>query len=290
MNDSVYSPYIYAAMAENFQSLVLENSRRGPVLVNFWSSSAGPCLHQYPFLDKLIHQYDGRVLLINVDADKEIVISKDYGVTSVPTLKLFRNQQVVETLHGYQSEADLISVLTPYVARDSDMTLAEAVQLFADGKSVEAYEMIANAIVDDPVNYRLPLTMCKLLKHEERFAEAIRLIETLPKDIRENKEIDQFYDLLGFFAEADLTGDVDALIQHVESVPDDLRAKRQLAIQYVTAQEFEKALQQLVAIMELDHAYLENYPQKAMLKIFNILGSENKLIAQYRPNLNRYIH
>ncbi|MDH5777273.1 MAG: tetratricopeptide repeat protein [Gammaproteobacteria bacterium] len=290
MSDSSNSPYIHTAVADSFQSLVLDNSRRGPVLVNFWSPEAGSCLQHYPQLGKLIQQYDGRVLLVNIDADKEVGVCKDYSVNDFPTLKLFRNERVVETLKGEQSEEVLINMLTPYISRQSDITLADAVQLFTEGKTIEAYEMIATAIVEDPVNYRLPLTLCKLLKHEQRFAEAIKLIDSLPEGIRDNHEIDQIYDLISFYVEADLEGDVDALISHVENHPDDLRALRQLAIQYVVMEEYEKALQQLVAIMEIDPAYKENYPQKAMLKIFNILGSEHELIEQYRPNLNHYIH
>ena len=290
MIDSINSPYIHAATGENFKALVLENSFKGPVLVNFWSKKAGPCLRQYPILDQLIHFYDGRVLLVNIDADAEVVLTKEYGITSIPTLKLFRNENVVETLHGYQSEIDLKKMLEPYVARDSDQTLAEAVQRYTEGEPVEAYEMIANAIVEDPVNHRLPLTMCKLLKHEGRFDEALKLIGSLPGDIRNNKEIAQFHDLLSFYAQADMKGDVDALIKHVESNPDDLQAKRQLCIQYVVQQAYESALQQLVDIMMIDPGYGDNYAQQAMLKIFSILGSGHPLIAQYRANLNRYIH
>ena len=54
MVDSINSPYIHAANADNFQPLVIENSQRGPVLVNFWSKKAGPSLRQYPLLDKLV--------------------------------------------------------------------------------------------------------------------------------------------------------------------------------------------------------------------------------------------
>lgn len=180
--------------------------------------------------------------------------------------------------------------MEPYVARDSDLTLAEAVQLYTEGKPTEAYEMIANAIVEDPVNHRLPLTMCKLLHHEGRFAEALKLIESLPPNIRSNKEIEKFYDVLGFFMEADLNRDMEALIQHVEANPEDLMARRQLSIQHVVRAEYEMALQQLVAIMEIEAEFEDKYPQKAMLKIFNILGKDSPLIGQYRPNLNRYIH
>ncbi len=290
MIDRISSPYIHAATANNFNSLVLENSQKGPVLVNFWAESADPCSRQYPLLDEIIHYYDGRVLLINVDTKKEVIITKQYGITSVPTLKLFRNENVAETLYGYQSKEVLIKLLESYVARDSDVILADAVELYSKGKPAEAYEMIAHSIVEDPVNYRLPLTMCKLLKHEGRFAEAIKLIDSLPPNLRNNKEIEQYYDLLSFFVEADLNGDMDALIQHVESNPKDLKALCQLAIQYVAEQDYESALQQLVQIMEIEAQYQDNYAQKAMLKIFNILGTDHPLTTQYRPNLNRYIH
>lgn len=69
------------------------------MLVNFWSRKAGPCLRQYPILDKLIHDYAGRVPLINIDADEEISVAKDYGISSVPTLKLFRHIKLLGREH-----------------------------------------------------------------------------------------------------------------------------------------------------------------------------------------------
>lgn len=291
MMDTTQSPFIFAAQADNFTTLVLDNSHKGPVLVNFWSKNAGPCLRQYPLLDKVIHHYDGRVLLINVDADKEIIITKQYGIASVPTLKLFRNGDVIETRHGYQSEEELIKLLEPYVARDSDLTLADAVQLFVEGKTVAAYEMIAGAIAEDPVNHRLPLTMAKLLKHEGRIDDAMRLLESLPPPICDHTEIKQFRDLLSFYIEAG-TENIEpaSQIRLLESEPDNLALRRQLVNQYVIQQEYESALQQLVAIMERQADYENKYPQQAMLKIFNILGKEHPLVSAYRSSLSRYVH
>ncbi len=290
MIESLESPYIHAATVDNFKALVLDNSRLGPVLVNFWSRKAGPCLRQYPILDKLIHHYGGRVLLINIDTESDHAISREYGINSVPTLKLFRNEQVLETWHGFQSEEDLTKVLDVYIARDSDHTLAQAIQLYTTGDTTGAYEMIAEAIVNDPVNPRLPLAMCKLLRHEERYSEALQLLATLPDEIRNNQEITQFQDLLGFHLDIDQNRDVDTIITHIQSAPDDMEARKQLAAWYVVQQNYEKALEELVNIMEVNPGYQENYPQKAMLKIFNILGNENVLVSTFRPNLKRYTH
>ena len=290
MIDSIDSPYIIEATSNNFKPLVLENSKQGPVLVNFWSKNAGPSLRQYPILDQIVHHYDGRLLLINVDTDRETAISREYGITSVPTLKLFRNEQIVDTMHGYQSEHDLLKVLEQHVARDSDLTLAGAIRLYTEGKKTEAYETIANAIVEDPVNPRLPLTFCKLLKHEERYREALALIDALPPDIRNHTEVAQLHDLLTFHIEIDATQNIEGLVTQVELSPENLEAQQQLTSQYVVREEHEKALQQLANMMQIDPGYKDNYARSAMLKVFNILGSEHALIKEFRPNLKRYAH
>ena len=57
------SPYIREGTGENFETLVLENFELGPVLVNYWSPRAGPCIRLYPILDKLIHALGGKSYL-----------------------------------------------------------------------------------------------------------------------------------------------------------------------------------------------------------------------------------
>ncbi len=290
MINTIDSPYIHAATSDNFKLMVLDNSKAGPVLVNFWSRKAGPSLRQYPVLDKIIHHYNRRLLLVNIDTENEFIVTREYGITSVPVLKLFRDGQVVKSWHGYQSEDDLRKRLDLYVTRDSDQVLANAIRHYAQGEQSEAYLMITNAIMEDPVNPRLPLALCKLLKHEKRYEEALTLINSLPVDLRGNPEIAQQKAILEFFVEADLTQNIDALIKRVANVPADLKAKQQLAVHYVIQQQYEPALQQLADIMESDPAYNDNYARKAMLKLFDILGAENALVTQYRPLLKRYTY
>ena len=288
--DSLDSPYIHAANSDNFKTLVLENSGLGPVLVNFWSKNAGPCLRQYPILDKLIHDYAGRLLLINIDTKTEIIFTKEYGIASVPTLKLFRNGEVVETLHGYQSEHDLVKMIDPYVARDSDQTLASAIHQYSQGNQEKAYEMITDAIVEDPKNPRLPLAMCKLLRHEHRYTDAVKLVKSLPEDIRENSDIKIFYEIVRFYAERNDEQTSEQLRELVQSKTSDLELKQQWFIQLVIDEEYEAALSQLVEIMEVEQGFDDNYAQQAMLRVFILLGDAHPLISKFRPNLRRYTH
>jgi putative thioredoxin len=116
------------------------------------------------------------------------------------------------------------------------------------------------------------------------------LIDSLPPIIRNNKEVEQLHDLLTFQLDLDNSSNIEGLKSQVELSPDDLDAKRQLTIQYVIDNQHEKALEQLVNIMEIDPGYQDNYARSAMLKLFNILGSEHALVRKYRPNLKRYAH
>lgn len=287
---TIDSPFVHAASQENFAALVLDNSSKGPVLVNFWSRKAGPCLRQYPVLDKVIHGYKGRVLLVNIDIDHEFVIPKEYGITSVPTLKLFRDREVVETRHGYQSENDLQAMLDNYIERDSDALLAQAIQHYAQKNPTLAYQVLTDAIVDDPENPRLPLAMGKMLKYEQRYDDALKLLLALPADLQKNTEIMLYRNLLSFYLEIDPQDGIEVLMSRITDNPDDLSARQQLAAHFTIDLQYEQALQQLVEIMDIDQSYQDDFAQSAMLKLFTIVGSTSPLIAKYRNHLRRYRH
>jgi putative thioredoxin len=290
MIETIESPYIHAGNRENFEQLVLRNSQQGPVLVNFWSRKAGPCLRQYPLLDKLVHAYDGRLLLVNVDVDAETAIAAEYGVASVPTLKLLRRREVVETLHGYHSEADLSRLLERHVARDSDQELADAIASYSRGERQQAYAAISAAIVRDPVNPRLPLTLCKLLKHEGRYGEALTLLASLPSALSEMAEVDALRDELGWLQSAHGIGDVEALIEAVADNPQELQGREQLSAFYALNGEYAEALRLLAEIIEREPDYHDSHARTAMLKIFKRLGGDHELVKRFRPKLQSYRH
>ena len=290
MVDSINSPYIHAAGAENFQSLVIENSERGPVLVNFWSKKAGPCLRQYPLLDKLVHDYKGRLLLINIDADSELKITREVGITSVPTLKLYRYSEIVESRHGYQSEQDLVELVDQYIARDSDQIITRAVQEYGKGNQNNAYDMITQGILQDPDNPRLPLAIGKLLKYERRFQEALTLFESLPANIIKNSDVTRFKQELNFFAIANEITDLDALLAQSDNVDDDLAAMQQRAAFFIANKDYEKGFRQLQNIMDKDKNFDDDFARRSMLTLIGWLDAEHPLVKQYKPALRRYTH
>ena len=284
------APYILAGSSENFAALELENSTLGPVWVNYWSPKAGPCLRLYPILDKLIHEFAGKMLLIKVNVDEHNSHAQDYGVNSLPTLKLFHNRAVAETLHGYQPESELRNALARYLPRSSDPAIQEAIQVYQKGNKQRALALLADAAIEDAQNLRIPTTLAKLLMRDHRHSEAYRLLAALPGPQRKQPEIRDLLVHLGFLLMARDAPDEEIVKRKVANEPRDLVARHQLCALRLLKDHYEQAMELLLEIMQINDQYADGVGRKGLLSLFNIPGVDRALVSQYRKKTHEYSH
>lgn len=95
---------IFDANQENFKKKVIEKSKEKPVIVDFWASWCMPCVILKPILEKVVEEFEGKVLLakVNVNENQELAIK--YGVMSIPNVKMFKGGKIVDEFIGTRPE------------------------------------------------------------------------------------------------------------------------------------------------------------------------------------------
>ena len=93
----------------NFQAEVLDSPL--PVLVDFWATWCGPCRMVAPIVAEIAAEKAGVIKVGKVNVDEEPGLAGRYGISSIPTLMLFKNGQPVDTMVGARPKAQIEQML-----------------------------------------------------------------------------------------------------------------------------------------------------------------------------------
>jgi len=284
-------PYIFDATPDNFRTLVLENSEKGPVLVHYWSPRAGPCMMLMPRLVRLANEYSGKFLLVMLNTDEHGKLAREFGVTSVPTVKFFRQGQVRHTIHGAEPDAEFRHAIDKFVARQADMAQAVALRAYhQEGDADKACTLLAKAALDDPANFRIPIDLAKLLMLKGDYTQAEYLLQSLPGEVRDEAEVSTLLAHVSFIRVAQDAPDIETLERKIAADPDNTVARYQLSSLKLVSDDYEGAMAHLLEIVRRDRAFREDAGRKGLIAIFNMVGSQHDLVGRYRSLLAEAMH
>ena len=103
------SEHIVHVTDETFEPEVLKSDL--PVLVDFWAEWCGPCKAIAPILDEIAREYGGKLKVAKLDVDANVEVPKKYNIRGIPTLMLFKNGNVEESIVGARSKSQLTAFL-----------------------------------------------------------------------------------------------------------------------------------------------------------------------------------
>jgi thioredoxin 1 len=98
---------------ESFKSAITTSAT--PVLVDFWAPWCGPCRAVAPTVDALAVDFAGRAKVVKLNTDEESDIAVKLGVSSIPTLMVFKNGEMVERVVGNRSKNDLAALINKHI-------------------------------------------------------------------------------------------------------------------------------------------------------------------------------
>ncbi|MEY4941250.1 MAG: hypothetical protein RIQ93_2985 [Verrucomicrobiota bacterium] len=100
--------------AESFKSAITASAT--PVLVDFWAPWCGPCKAIAPLLEEIATEMDGKLQIAKLNIDDHDTVAAEFGVRAIPTMILFKNGKVAETLVGMMPKAAIKAKIAAHVA------------------------------------------------------------------------------------------------------------------------------------------------------------------------------
>lgn len=96
-----------------FDTIVLQSDK--PVLVDFWAPWCGPCRAVSPILDQIAEEHSDKITVVKLNVDENPLTSEQYGITSIPALKVFQNGAPVKSMVGAKPKPALLFELSDFL-------------------------------------------------------------------------------------------------------------------------------------------------------------------------------
>lgn len=268
----------------NAAALLIDESHKRPVVVDFWADWCEPCKTLMPLLEKIATEYDGAFLLAKVNADQQGMIAQQFGVRSLPTVMVMQDGQPVDGFVGAQPENAVREMLGKYLPKPWDGLLQMAEEAMASGEYASALTPLRQAWDDSGQALDITLKYAHALVESMRLDEAATVLDTV-RLADQDATYEQLRAQLELKREASKSPEIEALEQELAADPGNLDLMHQLAVQYTNAGQFKEALEFLVSILRQDLDHGDGATKKTLLDTIASLGKGDPLAAEYQRKL-----
>jgi putative thioredoxin len=278
---------------QTFVKDVIEESKRQPVLIDFWAEWCGPCRQLTPILEKAVRAAKGRVKLVKMNIDQHPAIPGQMGIQSIPAVIAFVNGQPADGFMGAIPESQVnafIEKLTKGVPAAGEPNIAEILKeaeaLLAEGDPGAAAQVYAEVLSFDATNIAALAGLAKCYVTSGAVDQAKHTLAMVPDSKRNDPAVKAVQAAIDLAEQAKSVGPIGELEQKIAANPLDHQARFDLATALNAAGKRAEATTQLLEIVKRDRKWNDDGARKQLVQFFEAWGGADEATIEGRKRLS----
>jgi putative thioredoxin len=278
---------------QTFVKDVIEESKRQPVLIDFWAPWCGPCRQLTPLLEKAVRAAKGKVKLVKMNIDEHPSIPGQMGIQSIPAVIAFVDGRPADGFMGAIPESQVnafIDKLTKGVPGAGEASLAEILKeaetLLAEGDPAGAAQIYAEALSVDATNIAALAGLAKCYLTTGAVDQAKQTLAMVPESRRNDAAVKAVQAAIELAEQAKSVGPIGELEQKITANPRDHQARFDLATALNAAGKRKEATTQLLEIVKRDRKWNDDGARRQLLQFFEAWGGTDEATVEGRKRLS----
>ncbi len=278
---------------QTFVKDVIEESKRQPVLIDFWAPWCGPCRQLTPIIEKAVRAANGKVKLVKMNIDEHPAIPGQMGIQSIPAVIAFVNGQPADGFMGAVPESQVtafIDKLTAGMPSAGEPNIAEILKeaeaVLVEGDPAAAAQIYAEVLAADATNIPALAGLARCYMATGAVEQAKQTLAIVPESKRNEAAVKAVQASIDLAEQAKALGPVTELEQKVAANPLDHQARFDLATALNASGKRAEATDQLLEIVKRDRKWNEDGARKQLVQFFEAWGPTDEATIEGRKRLS----
>jgi len=288
--DAAANAVVKDTTTQTFVKDVIEESKRQPVLVDFWAEWCGPCKQLAPVLEKAVRAAKGKVKLVKMNIDKHPSIPGQLGIQSIPAVFAFANGQPVDGFLGALPESQVTAFIERVTkdrlgGEETDL-LKSADEALAQGDAATAANLYAQVLAQDSGNVAALAGLARSYVRTGAIEQAKQTLALVPEAKRNDAAVAAARAALDLAEQAKAVGPLAELEKKVADNPLDHQARFDLAVALNSKGRRAEAVDNLIEIVKRDRQWKEDGARKQLVQFFEAWGPTDEATVDGRKRLS----